>query len=267
MRSSTRKYELPFGASGQNGLFPRWTNANIALIPLQKEGMVFKRLGHGLKTPVTSIKGYVQLLLMMIEDKKEVKAPPEFRTSLVRIENQVWQLSRMISDMIDLGGIDKGTLKIKHETFCLNELLDTVVQNIGAIMPNGVVSVMCDKDIYIQGDKARLYDVLMTLLTNAIKYSPASEPVELSIHQATKKSIAISVKDRGIGIEKKEHKKIFRRFYRIPGKDNETYPGLGIGLYIAQKIIKKHQGEIGVESEKGKGATFTFVLPTAVQTR
>jgi signal transduction histidine kinase len=102
--------------------------------------------------------------------------------------------------------------------------------------------------------------VLINLLTNAIKYSPESTKIEVWIKQAGNNSVSVSVKDFGIGIDKQYHDKIFGRFYRVEGKEEQTYPGFGIGLFIAKEIIQQHEGSIDFTSEKGKGSVFTFTL-------
>ena len=101
-------------------------------------------------------------------------------------------------------------------------------------------------------DKDRIGQVMINFLTNAIKYSPNSNKIDVSIHKATKDQIAFSVKDYGIGIDKEEQEKIFERFYRAKGKEEQTYPGFGIGLFIAKEFVEKHGGRLMVESEKAK---------------
>src|SRR5207302_1716779 len=102
----------------------------------------------------------------------------------------------------------------------------------------------------------------INLLTNAIKYSPQADKV--IVHLSTERGQAIvSVQDFGIGIAKEYHQSIFDRFYRVADPEERTYPGLGIGLYISSEIIRQHHGKLKVESNKGEGATFSFVLPLA----
>jgi len=100
-------------------------------------------------------------------------------------------------------------------------------------------------------------------LTNAIKYSPKTNSIEVSVYKPSQNIISISVSDQGIGIDKKDHERIFERFYRVEGKTEQTYPGFGIGLFIASEIVSRHNGTIYVESEKSKGSTFTFTLPVS----
>lgn len=112
----------------------------------------------------------------------------------------------------------------------------------------------------IFGDPNRINQVLINLLTNAIKYSPSSDKVIVRVSLDTER-LTVSVQDFGIGITPKEQEYLFTPFYRIKGSRGERFFGLGIGLNIAKQIVKQHDGEIWVESEKGKGSTFYFTLP------
>jgi signal transduction histidine kinase len=123
------------------------------------------------------------------------------------------------------------------------------------------INLLHDFKCYVHADKDRIGQVMINFLTNAIKYSPNSDKIVVRIQRAAAGEVAISVKDYGIGIEKEEQKKIFERFYRAKGRDEQTYPGFGIGLFIAHEFVLKHGGRMMVESEKGKGSVFTFTLP------
>ncbi len=101
---------------------------------------------------------------------------------------------------------------------------------------------------------------MINFITNAIKYSPESRHIEIHIIEAGQDSVGVSVRDKGIGIDEKYHKNIFKRFYRIGGVNEETYSGFGIGLYLANEIIERHNGSIEVKSRKGMGSDFIFKL-------
>jgi signal transduction histidine kinase len=112
------------------------------------------------------------------------------------------------------------------------------------------------------GDKERLGQVYINLLTNAIKYSPRAEKVLVRLFRdGDREQAIVSVQDFGIGIDKTHHEKIFERFYQVTDPEERTYPGLGIGLYISSEIVARHHGRLWVESSKGEGATFSVALP------
>jgi PAS domain S-box-containing protein len=219
---------------------------------------------HELKTPITSIKGYVQLILNAIEKEKDRHKPlPPLlvRSSLLSVDKQIKRLTRLISELLDISKIETGTLELKKEKFSLNELAIETIEDILYTNARHEINLYHDHHSDVFGDKDRLGQVMINFLTNAIKYSPDSEKIEVNIHKAGNNEIAFSVRDYGIGIEKEEQAKIFERFYRAKGKEEQTYPGFGIGLFIAKEFIQKHGGRIMVESEKGKGSIFTFILP------
>ena len=113
----------------------------------------------------------------------------------------------------------------------------------------------------IYGDKDRIGQVIINFITNAVKYSPNNDKIEVQIHEPGKNQVAVSVKDYGIGSDKNEHQKIFERFYRVEGRTEQVFSGFGIGLFIANTIIQRHNGFITIESEQGKASVFTFTLP------
>ena len=111
----------------------------------------------------------------------------------------------------------------------------------------------------VYADKDRINQVLVNLFTNAIKYSPFANEVTVWVKNEDNHAF-VTIKDNGIGIAAEDQDKIFERFYRVAGKDEKTFPGFGIGLFIVKEIIQRHNGNIWVTSEKGKGSAFTFML-------
>jgi PAS domain S-box-containing protein len=232
----------------------------------QRKDDFIRMASHELKTPVTSIKGYVQLLLTMFKDHEtsKDKFPPEtVQTSLSTIDKQIIKLNRLMSELLDLSRIDSGKLELKMQSFDLVDLVKETVDDVKQTTKHQIV--INDKaDCKFFGDKDRIGQVLLNLLTNATKYSPNTDSIEVDIYQPSQNIISVSVTDHGIGIDKKDHEKIFERFYRVEGKTEQTYPGFGIGLFIASEIVNRHNGTISVQSEKSKGSTFTFTLPVTV---
>ena len=222
-----------------------------------------KMASHELKTPVTSIKGYTQLLLSALKEDENKVSPLLIRSSLISVDKQITRLTRLMSELLDLSKIETGMLVLSNELFNLNELVIETVQDILYTNSKHNINVFHDFECDVYGDKDRIGQVLINFLTNAIKYSPNSDKVEVWIRQSEKNWVSVSVKDFGIGIDEKDHEKIFERFYRAGGKEEQTFPGFGIGLFIAKEIIQRHGGSIGLTSEKGKGSVFTFTLPPA----
>ena len=230
----------------------------------QKDDFI-KMASHELKTPVTSIKGYVQLLKSMVEAESTGQielGPKTIKSSLSIIDKQVTKLTRLLSELLDLSRIETGRLEMKPENFNLNELVVETVQEVLYTNTKHRIQVIHDAVHQVDADRDRIGQVLVNLLVNAVKYSPDHDLVEVRVTTEHGKP-AVSVRDYGIGISANDLDKIFDRFYRVEGDYEKTFPGFGIGLYIAREIITRHGGSIRVESEKDKGALFTFTLPKA----
>ena len=234
----------------------------IKKLELRKDDFI-KMASHELKTPITSINGYVQLLLNIyseLDDKKLQLSKATVKSSLTTISKQVTKLTRLISELLDLSRIESGKLELNKTKFELSDLVEETVRDVRLTTSKHAIILNNEFLGKIYGDKDRIAQVLMNLLTNAIKYSPDADQVEVNMESEGKWAV-IQVKDYGIGIEKKNHQKIFERFYRVEGKSEQTYPGFGIGLFIASEIVHRHEGLISVESEKGKGSIFTVKFP------
>lgn len=252
----------------ENGEVKMWISINTETQRIKEEekrkGDFLKMVSHELKTPITSIKGYVQLLLSMVKANKEGKvASFPLQSSLERIDHQVIRLTRLISEMLDLSRIEENKLELQKETFSINDLVDQTVQDIIYTNTQHDIKIHHDFKCEVFADRDRIGQVLINFIINAIKYSPDNRMVEVFVQKAENNEVAVSVVDQGIGIEKKDHIKIFKRFYRISGKNEETFSGFGIGLYLAHEIIQRHKGNIKVNSEKGKGSQFIFTLSIA----
>lgn len=251
------------------GQISMWISTNTEIQKLKEEekrkGDFLKMVSHELKTPVTSIKGYVQLLLTMIKKEENGAGITNLplKTSLERIDHQIKRLTRLISEMLDLSRIEENKLELKKQVFSINELVNDTVQDIRYTNTQHQIEVIHEYKCNIFADKDRIGQVLINFITNAIKYSPEYNEIVIKVQKQKNNQVSVSVKDKGIGIEKKNHKNIFKRFYRIGGKSEETYSGFGIGLYLAQEIIQRHNGSITVKSKKGMGSDFCFILSVA----
>lgn len=249
-----------------DGKIQQWigTSTNIEDMKVQEQHKDFfiSMASHELKTPITSMKGYVQILQSMYENSED-----EFlKKSLERVHIQIEKLTTIIGDLLDLSKIRKGSLTLDKQNFEINLLIREVVEEIEVIYSTHKIIFHHTGDLYVHADRERVAQVLINLVTNAIKYSPKQGNITIT-SQINQKTVMISVKDEGIGIEKNFQRKIFERFYRVEGKNEKTFPGFGIGLFIASEIIRRHKGNIGVESEPGEGSRFYFSLPLAKKTR
>jgi signal transduction histidine kinase len=227
----------------------------------QMKSDFIKMASHELKTPITSVKGYVQLLLTMLgEEGRTAIDPAILHNTLGSVEKQVNRIIRLLGELLDLSKIESGQLTLNQEKFCLNELVNDTVQDVLHIHVDHDIRIQSSLDVALFADKDRISQVLVNLLSNAIKYSPNKKHIELQLTQVEDK-VRVSVKDQGIGIHENELDKVFNRFYRASGASEQTYPGFGIGLFIAREIIERHGGNIYVKSKKNEGAEFIFELP------
>lgn len=163
----------------------------------------------------------------------------------------------LIQDLLNVARIQSNKLTFRKDKFDLTTLVHEVVETTQQIDTHHQIVIQGKIKKKIWGDRDRISQVIINLLTNALKYSPDSNKVTVTMKETVGEAI-ISVRDYGIGIRKEHQKKIFDRFYRI---SEQTYPGLGIGLYISQSIVKSHGGEITLLNHKGRGSIFQFSLP------
>ncbi len=253
-----------------NGKIILWVGANTEIQKIKEEEKIkedfLKMASHELKTPVTSIKGYTQLLLSMLKNEEPYKFENiPLIPSLERIENQVSRLTRLISEILDLSRMDESKLELQRETFSMNELVENSVQDLKYTNEAYKIKIIHDDTVSVYADKDRINQVLINFITNAFKYSPNEINIIVRIYKVNGVNAAVSVKDKGIGIDKKDHEHLFERFYRVSGKDESTFTGFGIGLYLSKEIVERHQGTVTVKSIKGKGSEFIFTIPIVPQ--
>jgi PAS domain S-box-containing protein len=210
---------------------------------------------HELKTPVTSIKAYAQIL----EDKFARAKDKESADLLHKLNGQVDRLTTLIVDLLDFTRIEGGKLKFRQEEYEINDLVNEIVEETQRTTKQTIEKKLTGSKVLI-GDRYRTGQVLANLLSNAIKFSPKDEKITVAT-KVENGNIVVSVRDFGMGIEHSMIDRVFDRFFRINEPTANTYPGLGLGLYIAAEFIKEQEGKIWVKSGKGKGATFYFSLP------
>ncbi|MES2436751.1 MAG: ATP-binding protein [Patescibacteria group bacterium] len=216
---------------------------------------------HELKTPVTSLKMYTQVILEQMKRKGE----DQMIIPLKKMETQINKLTLLIDDLLNISKLQLGKLEFHEEFFDLQEVVVDTIESVQASSIQHKITIKGTLTKKVWGDKYRIAQVITNLLTNAIKYSPEAHKVVVHVGE-TKHNAEITVQDYGIGITKEQQKKIFTRFYRVSGPEARTFPGLGIGLYISSEIVRRHHGKIDVKSIKGKGSKFCFTMPFTKQT-
>jgi len=208
---------------------------------------------HELKTPLTSISGYLQILSGLVTDEKSLNF-------LVKTRQQVKKLSALVSDLLDVSKIEAGKLQLSSERFDIRQVLDDAIELIAHGNHKYQISVDTEiKKLWVTGDPNRIEQVIINLLTNAIRYSPGTNKVDVFLSEENH-AVRVGIRDFGIGIAAEKLQDIFSKFYRVD-ETNPTVSGLGIGLYLSREIITRHHGRIWAESEPGKGSTFWVTLP------
>ena len=213
---------------------------------------------HELKTPLTTLSGYLQLLERTNQDENGTRF-------LQKSLQQVNKLNNLITDLLDVAKIEAGKLMLNREVFDLAELSAEIAENYNHLQKTHRIEMITSpsEPLLVYADRQRIEQVLINFLSNAVKYSPGQHHVDIRL---TKDPFgaAVIVEDKGMGLSQADQQQLFTRFYRAG--DNPSIPGLGIGLYLCKEIIERHNGRIGVESEPGKGAAFYFTLPLTVST-
>lgn len=211
---------------------------------------------HELKTPLTSIKGYMQMVDRSVDrDLKE-----DAKKYLERTRQQLEKLNILIDDLLDTSKIASGKLEFKNKVYDIDPIIDNAIDIIRQTYPSHDVIKTGFADIKVFGDPIRIEQVILNYLTNAIKYSPNSTEILFDVSVLSCDEVMINITDSGIGIAKDKQAQLFSKFYRVEESSNR-FQGLGMGLYICAEIIKRHHGRYGVDSEPGKGSSFYFTLP------
>jgi signal transduction histidine kinase len=211
---------------------------------------------HELRTPLTTIKAYVQLL------ERNIRGDEPTRMYVERTLVQVQRLDNLIVDLLDFSKIESGKLNFNKKLFALEVTLSRAVEMIGQTYPDYRITRKGRADVELYGDELRIEQVIVNYLTNAIKYSPNRKEIQIEVSVEPGGCVTVRVKDFGIGIPKGVQANVFNKFYRVE-ESVAQFQGLGIGLYICSEIIRRHNGDYGVESEPGKGSTFYFSLPVS----
>ncbi|MFD0792915.1 PAS domain S-box protein [Mucilaginibacter litoreus] len=252
---------LPFINDGQ---IVKWFGTNTDINEqkeMQRQKDEFLGIAsHELKTPVTSIKAYAQVLGAMLSQEGEDKKA----AMVMKMDAQLNRLTNLIGDLLDVTKINSGKILFNKVWFNLNEVIHDVVLDLQHTANRHILVMDFGETGDIYSDKERIGQVLTNLVTNAIKYSPHANRVIISTRREDDR-VTVSVQDFGIGIPEDKKDKVFEQFYRVSGTKQHTFPGLGLGLYISNEIIRREGGRMWVNSIEGKGSTFCFSIPATLK--
>jgi two-component system sensor histidine kinase VicK len=211
---------------------------------------------HELKTPLTSLTAYIQLLAAKLADSSD----PFTNNALLKAGNQVNKMTALVHSFLDLSKLEPGKIQLKRQNFEITKLIEETIAESRLITNTHNILFEPFEEINIDADREKIGQVISNLINNAVKYSPKGSTITLCC-EPLDGYIRIAVTDQGIGIKLKDQEKIFQRFYRVDDKEMQSVSGFGIGLYLSSEIIQRHKGKIWVNSKEGKGSTFYFTLP------
>lgn len=218
-------------------------------------------VSHELRTPLTNIRSYTETLLDAAGDIP-IDTEKQF---LGVISSESERMARIVTDLLTLSKLDYGRMELRMTRFSLSDLLKKVANAMRlTVQDNGhEMTVDAPDDLpQIVGDRERIEQVVVNILSNAVKYTPSGGHIRLSACVPAKNRVRITVEDDGVGIPAADVPRLFERFYRVDKARSRAAGGTGLGLAIAKEIVEQHEGKIALASEYGKGTTVTITLPT-----
>ncbi|MGQ7856411.1 PAS domain-containing protein [Pedobacter sp. WC2501] len=220
----------------------------------QRKNDFIGMVSHELKTPLTSLTGYLQFMQRKAQRSGDDALYQGFKQPL----KQVSVMTAMINGFLNVARLDAGKIPVEKSAFNMAELIQSAQDEFRVLYSSHTIICQHLEEVTVLADHDKILQVLNNLVSNAAKYSAASTTIEISC-QRVANWVRVSVRDQGIGVSKEELGKLFERYYRVEKNNNIT--GFGIGLYLCAEIIKIHHGKIWGESEAGEGSVFHFELP------
>ena len=246
---------------GEGASVVKWfgscTNINDQVLALERKDEFIQIASHELKTPITSLKAYNQLLLRS-------ETSEESKIFLKKSASTIANLQFLVSSLLDVTRMNSNPLTINSEPVSLIDLLEQSIDLVSSSYTSHKIIMEFSADkIIVNADRQRLTQVLVNLISNAIKYSPGKDSVIVNAKKnESQNMVQVEVTDFGMGIPEKEIDQIFTKFYRVSNpRINNRISGLGLGLYITQTLLKLHGSQINVSSKINHGTTFYFSLP------
>lgn len=240
-----------------------WWLSGLAMQPIYQSYRQIQQFtadaAHELRTPLAATSATVESALLMPEIDEQ-----ETRDILQTIQRQNQRLTTLVVDLLMLARLDRQAQKLQHEVCCLNDIVSDLIEEFEAMATTAGVkltsSIRVKQNMNVIGNSDQLYRLVSNLIVNAIQYTLKGGEVTVILESSDNYAV-IKVQDTGIGIPQHELKRVFDRFYRVSSDRSRNTGGSGLGLAIAQAIVQAHQGKLNVQSEFGKGSTFTVQLP------
>lgn len=259
LEALNKKADAPFTQDDVNTLMTLASQAAIAIenARLFQQNDFIADLVHELRTPLAALKASTALL-------KRPTLPENKRTEIIlTMERETDRLSKMTTEFLDLARLESGRARLELLPFDLSELIDECVEVVAPqARERGITVHFAGKQTSIEADRGKLKQVMLNLLTNAIKYNQEQGHIFITAQSLSNSlpAVRVSVRDTGKGISRENLAHLFDRFFRAPDAEGYTQ-GTGLGLVIAKRIVEAHGGNMWVESEPGKGSTFFFEIP------
>nr|WP_295676692.1 PAS domain-containing sensor histidine kinase [uncultured Mucilaginibacter sp.] len=213
---------------------------------------------HELKTPLTSLQAYIQMLAARAKKAEDAFAV----NALAKASTQVKKMITLINGFLNVSSFEAGKIYLNEQTFELNDLLNEIVEDFMLTTTSHNVLLLPSPALTVYADKDKIGQVISNFLNNAMKYSPNGKNIKLTCIESEGMA-KVSVTDEGIGVNAYDQEKLFDRYFRVENEQTQLISGFGLGLYLSAEIIRRHKGEVWVESEVGQGAAFYFSLPLA----
>lgn len=215
---------------------------------------------HQLRTPLSAIKWNTEILL----GQKQGRLNPKQLVSLHEIYRSNQRAIDLVNDLLDVSRIQEGRIHLELRPTKVEDVIEEIMDNFIALIKASGVSInfaiLNGPLPVVEADREKLKRVIINLLSNSIKYTPARGSIKISVEK-NKQHLTISVADSGIGLSKTDREKVFGKFFRSPRVVKVAPDGTGLGLFIAKSLVQAMGGKIGFHSQEGKGATFYFTLP------
>jgi len=246
----------------RDGVIVKWmgssTNINTHVTAMEKMDEFISVASHELKTPITALLGSLQVMQRFKDSESGLKMMPRL---IEQSHRNAVKINELISDLLNTSNLKEGQMALNMARVNVAELLKLTCPHVAG---EGVFELVitCDPELVVIADENRIDQVLVNFVNNAVKYAPDGEQIFLTAEVIDDDLVRIAVQDTGPGIASERISSVFDRYYRVSNAGHQ-YSGLGLGLYICAELVRKHGGNIGVDSQLGKGSTFWFTLPRA----